>query len=327
MNRDFRDSCDFYDFRRNHHGNHGNRDSDNRRKNLRLRARVLRAIRDFFDGRGYLEVTTPCRVPAPAPERHIDPVSADGWFLHTSPELWMKRLLAAGYPRIHQMGPCFRGAERGDRHLPEFTLLEWYAAGADYRDLMAECEALIRTVAEAAGIGNRIRRGEAAVALDAPWDRMTVREAFRRYADISAEAALEADRFDEIMAFEIEPRLGRERPLFLHDYPAPCAALARRRADDPDTAERFELYIAGIELCNGFSELTDPAEQRARFSADREARRRAGRSVGPMPERFLDDLARMPEAAGNALGVDRLVMLLAGADRIDDVVAFAPEEL
>lgn len=298
-----------------------------RQNNLRLRARILRAIRAFFDGRGYLEVVTPCRVPAPAPELHIDPVSADGWFLHTSPELWMKRLLAEGFGRIYQMGPVFRGRERGDRHLPEFTLLEWYAAGADYRNLMDECEALVRDVAAAAGIGERLRWGGAKVSLAPPWDRLTVREAFRRYAEVSADAALETDRFDEILAFEIEPRLGRERPVFLCDYPAPCAALARRRPDDPETAERFELYIAGLELCNAFSELTDPDEQRARFAADREARKRAGRPVGPMPERFLDSLAHMPAAAGNALGVDRLTMLMAGAERIDDVVAFPPEIL
>ncbi|MFP4030093.1 MAG: EF-P lysine aminoacylase EpmA [Desulfococcaceae bacterium] len=295
--------------------------------NLRLRARILRAIRAFFDGRGYLEVTTPCRVPAPAPELHIDPIAADGWFLHASPELWMKRLLAEGFDRIYQMGPVFRGSERGDRHLPEFTLLEWYAAGADYRDLMDECEALVGHVAMAAETGDRLRWGGAEVSLAPPWDRLTVRDAFRRYTNVSAEAALETDRFDEILAFEIEPRLGRERPVFLHDYPAPCAALARRRADDPDTAERFELYIAGLELCNAFSELTDPEEQRARFSADRDARKRAGRPVGPMPERFLDALAHMPAAAGNALGVDRLAMLMAGAERIDDVVAFPPEIL
>jgi lysyl-tRNA synthetase class 2 len=309
-------------------GPHGKAPGSTRRHhNLRLRARILRAIRGFFDGRGYLEATTPCRVPAPAPELHIDPISAEGWFLHTSPELWMKRLLAEGFDRIYQMGPVFRGRERGDRHLPEFTLLEWYAAGADYRDLMTECEALVGAVADSAGIGERLRWGEAEVSLAPPWDRLTVREAFRRYAEVSADAALETDRFDEILAFEIEPRLGRERPVFLYDYPAPCAALARRKANDPDTAERFELYIAGLELCNAFSELTDPGEQRARFAADREARKRAGRPVGPMPERFLDALAQMPAAAGNALGVDRLAMLMAGAERIDDVVAFSPETL
>lgn len=272
-------------------------------------------------------MTTPCRVPAPAPELHIDPVPADGWFLHTSPELWMKRLLVEGFERIYQMGPVFRGRERGDRHLPEFTLLEWYDAGADYRDLMDECEALVNAVATAAGVGDRLCWGGATVSLVPPWERLTVRDAFRRYTDVSAEAALETDRFDEMMAFEIEPRLGRERPVFLYDYPAPCAALARRRSDDPDTAERFELYIAGVELCNAFSELTDPDEQRARFAADRAARKRAGRPVGSMPERFLDALAHMPPAAGNALGVDRLVMLMAGADRIDNVVAFPPETL
>jgi lysyl-tRNA synthetase class 2 len=290
-----------------------------RGENLWLRARVVQAIRAFFVGRGYLEVETPHRIPAPAPEAHIDAVGSEGWYLHTSPELCMKRLLADGHPRLFQLCRCFRKGERGRRHLPEFTMLEWYRAGADYRDLMAETEELVGEVAATCG--------GLEADLSRPWERLAVAEAFARFTATTAEAALADGSFDERVAFEIEPRLGLGRPVFLCDYPAPLAALARKKPEDPSLAERFELYIAGLELANGFSELTDPAEQRRRFAGEREARSRSGKDPYPMPEPFLSDLARMPEAAGIALGVDRLVMLLAGAESIDEVVAFAPEEL
>jgi lysyl-tRNA synthetase class 2 len=156
---------------------------------------------------------------------------------------------------------------------------------------------------------------------------LAVAAAFERYGSLSMADALAAGRFDEIMGLEIEPRLGRPRPQFLQDYPAVQGALARLRPDKPWVAERFELYIAGLELCNAFSELNDPAQQRQRFETEMAARRAAGREVGPMPEKFLAALGAMPEAAGNALGVDRLVMLLTDRARIDDVVAFTPEEL
>jgi len=282
---------------------------------LEQRARILQGIRAFFVERGFLEVETPHRVPANAPEPHLDAAPAGDGYLHTSPELAMKRLLAAGYPRIFQLCRCWREGERGRRHLPEFTMLEWYRAGADYRALMEDCEELFGAV----GLDGGTMR---------PWPRISVAEAFRRWAGASPEAALAEGTFDELVAFRVEPRLASlGTPVFLLDYPAACAALARRKPGRPELAERFELYAGGLELANGFSELTDPVEQHARFDADRESRRRAGKDPYPLPEPFLRDLAHLPPSAGIALGVDRLVMLLTGAEAIDEVVAFAPEDL
>jgi lysyl-tRNA synthetase class 2 len=239
----------------------------------------------------------------------------------------MKRLLAAGYQRIFQICRCFRREERGGRHLPEFTLLEWYTANADYRHMMAQTEALVRYAALEVNGARALAFQGGIVDMAAPFDRITVAEAFARWAGGTPEDALAAGRFDELMGLEIEPRLGWQRPAFLHDYPAACAALARLRADRPSVAERFELYIGGIELCNGFSELTAADEQRRRFEAERDLRRQNGRILPPMPEPFLAALADMPPAAGNALGIDRLAMLLADTTVIDDVSAFVPEEL
>ena len=224
---------------------------------LKLRAAMIRAIRRFFLDQDFLEIETPLRIPAPAPESHIDAVASGEWFLQTSPELCMKRLLAAGYPKIFQICKCFRAGERGDRHLPEFTMLEWYRAGTDYRTLMDDCEALIARVAGELGLGDAVSRQGGRIGLAPPWERITVREAFARYAGVSVEEALRRDRFDEIMVCAIEPHLGMERPVFLYEYPAALGALARVKAEDPEVAERFELYIAGLELANAFSELTD----------------------------------------------------------------------
>ncbi|GAB4279774.1 MAG: EF-P lysine aminoacylase EpmA [Deferrisomatales bacterium] len=299
-----------------------------KRSALHLRARILQAIRAFFVERGFLEVETPVRIPAPAPEEHIDAVPSGSWWLQTSPELCMKRLLAAGYPRVFQLARCFREGERGRWHLPEFTLLEWYRAGVDYGALMEDCEALLAAVAEAVGGVTPAGREGRPVSLAAPWPRLTVEEAFRRFAGLSAAAALDAGRFDELLVERVEPELARlATPVFLVDYPARLAALARRKPDREEVAERFELYAGGLELANAFSELTDPAEQRARFAAERARRRAQGRPDYPWPEPFLRDLAHLPPSAGIALGVDRLVGLYAGARRIDEVVAFAPEDL
>lgn len=297
------------------------------RRNLILRAKILQAVRLFFIQNDYLEVETPIRIPAPAPETHIDAQEAEGWFLHTSPELCMKRLLSAGYPRIFQICRCFRKHERGRRHLTEFTLLEWYTAGHTYLDMMVQCEKLIQFVAEAVGQFVSIDYKDRPILLSSPWDRMTVSEAFGRFSRTSMKEALAQDRFDEIMAIEIEPCIGNNRPVFLYDYPASCGALARLKPDNPSVAERFELYIAGLELCNAFTELTDPVEQRKRFEEERRLRRQAGKIEYPMPESFLSALEDMPAASGNALGMDRLILLLTGANSIDDVVAFIPEEL
>lgn len=294
---------------------------------LHLRARVLQAIRAFFASAGYLEVETPVRIPCPAPEAHIDPEPAGASFLQTSPELCMKRLLAAGYPRLYQLCRCFRRGERGRRHLPEFTLLEWYTAHRDYRHMMAQTEALVKQAARSLGRSGLLNFQGRSIDLDRPFECLSTDEAFREFAGTTPEAALAAGRFDEIVGLEIEPRLGWERPVFLYDYPAPCAALARLKPGRSDRAERFELYVGGLELCNGFSELNDALEQRKRFEEELEVRRRAGRPATALPERFLRDLERMPPATGNALGVDRLVMLLADTVDIDEVTAFVPEEL
>ncbi len=297
------------------------------RKNLEKRALVIRSARTFFIDNGYLEVDTPNRIPAPAPEAHIDAQRSGSWYLHPSPELCMKRLLAAGYPRIFQICKCYRRGERGRRHLPELTMLEWYAAGSTYGQLMTECEKLIGHIARQTGADERFRYRGADIDLTTPWERMTVEAAFDRYASMPLASALEQDRFDEILALEIEDRLGKSRPLFLTDYPAACGALARRKPENQQLVERFELYIGGLELCNAFGELTDPQEQLLRFEREQSQRLDAGKPIYPMPARFLRALEDMPEASGNALGIDRLVMLFADTDCIDDVVAFTPEEL
>lgn len=294
---------------------------------LWFRARVVHAIRAFFVAGGYLEVETPVRLPVPAPEAHIDAVPSGGWWLQTSPELCMKRLLARGYSKLFQLCRCFRDGERGRLHLPEFTLLEWYRAGAGYGELMDETQALVGAVSRAVGAPDRLCFRGREVNWAEPWDRLTVRDAFSRFTCVTADQAVAAGTFDEVLALEIEPHLGCGRPLVLYDYPAPLAALSRRKPDDPSTAERFEVYLAGVELANGFTELTDPAEQRLRFEHERKDRLRAGKADYGSPEPFLVELERMPPAAGIALGVDRLVLLLAGAESLDEVVAFPPEAL
>lgn len=294
-----------------------------KRPALEARARILQTIRAFFVARDYLEVETPHRIPANAPEGYIDAVPCGEWFLHTSPELCMKRLLAAGFPRLFQLCRCWREGERGSRHLPEFTMLEWYRSGCDYHQLMAECEELLRALVPSGVLQWQGERLD----LSPPWERLTVAEAFARYGSISLQQALDTDRFDHCLVQEIEPQLGRTTPTFLIEYPAELAALARKKPGDPTVAERFELYLCGLELANAFSELTDPGEQRQRFAAEEAARRAAGKPPYPSPEPFLTELAAMPEAAGIALGIDRLVMLLTNAVRIDDVVTFTPELL
>lgn len=301
----------------------GNWQLAKRRPALEARARIVQTIRAFFIAQEFLEVETPHRIPVNAPELHIDAEGSGAWSLHTSPELCMKRLLAAGYPRLFQICRVWRADERGSRHLPEFTLLEWYRSEADYFQLMDDCEELLRVLVPA-GV---LKVGGREIALAGPWQRLSVAEAFAAYASRSLEQALATDRFDEILTSEVEPCLGLERPTFLYDYPAQLAALARRKAAEPELAERFELYIAGIEVANAFSELTDPVEQRQRFIAAEGARRAQGKEPLPLPEKFLAELVNLPSSAGIALGVDRLVMLLTDAATIDDVIAFSPEDL
>jgi lysyl-tRNA synthetase class 2 len=304
-----------------------NRPLAGRRTTLLARAHIIQQIRKFFITGGYLEVETPLRIPAPAPESHIDAVPADGWFLQTSPELCMKRLLAAGFDRVFQICRCWRSGERGSFHLPEFTMLEWYRSETDYLGLMDNCEELVRSVVSGLGLDGRIAYRGRTLDINGAWERISVREAYHRFGGISMEQAMAEDLFDEVMVDAIEPMLGLDRPAFIYDYPAERGALARLKKDDPSVAERFELYIGGVEIANAFSELIDAEEQRARFVQEASYRASAGKVPYPSPEKFLAELPRMPASAGIALGVDRLVMVLLGKEAIDDVVAFTPEEL
>lgn len=295
----------------------------NRRRNLEVRSRVLQSIRRFFVDHGFTEVETPVRIPAPALEAHIDAEPSGRMYLRTSPELHMKRLLAEGMDRVFQVGPCFRAGERGARHSPEFTMLEWYRANADYRHVLADTKALISAVfAEAAG-SHRIEYGGRTIEVMPLWDCLSVRDAFLQHAGWDVLAAFDADRFDFDLVNKVEPALPADRPAVLIDYPVQQAALARPKAADPRAAERWELYIGGLEIANAFSELTDPVEQRRRFVQCAEERRAGGHPVYPLDEDFLQALERgLPPCAGVALGVDRLVMLAAGADSIDEVRSF-----
>lgn len=294
-------------------------DSIPSRECLRVRGGVLRACREFFWSAGFIEVETPVRVAAPAPELHIDAPRSGAYWLRTSPELHMKRLLAAGHTRIFQIGPCFREGERGLRHNPEFTMLEWYRAQADYRDILRDTQELLRHVVRRITGADRIACGAGAVDVSPPWHVFTVREAFLTYAGWDPVAAYDADRFDLDLVNCVEPALPRDRPCVLTNYPAAAAALARLKPDDPSVAERWEVYIRGLELANAYSELTDAVIQRERFMACNAARRAAGREAYPLDEAFLAALPRLPPCGGIALGVDRLAMLLANVGDIGEV--------
>jgi elongation factor P--(R)-beta-lysine ligase len=320
----------------------------------RARARLATAVRAFLASRGYEEVETPCLVPAPGMEPHLDafeaPFVPEGGgtarplWLHTSPEYAMKRLLADGFERIFQLARVFRNGEVSATHNPEFTMLEFYRTGTGYRGIMEDLEALVAEVARALCGGTRLARGGREVEVAPPFDRLTVAEAFaaRAGVDLGAcggdgarlRAAARArglnagpdgegfeDAFFRVFLQAVEPGLGFPRPVYLTDWPAPLAALARLEPGGR-WAERFELYLAGLELANGFSELDDAAEQRRRLEAEREERRRLGRPVYPLDERFLEAVGRMPRAGGVAVGLDRLLMILLGAASIDEVLLF-----
>ena len=322
---------------------------------LEARGAALRAVRRYFEAEGFAEVDTPALQISPGLELHLrafattldEPgAGARPFFLHTSPEFTMKKLLAAGVPKLFQLAHAFRNGERGATHHPEFTLLEWYRAGATYLDLMTDCERLLTAVLEAVGQPQFSWQGRTADPRQ-PWRRETVAGLFadRCGIDILATApeperpSLELlaaaaqplgiaphpgddwdDLFFRIFLERIEPTLGIGAPAILADYPIAMAALARAKPDDPRVAERFEVYVGGLELANGFSELTDPVEQRRRFERDGARKRARYGETYPIDDDFLAALGAMPSSAGIALGFDRLVMLAAGATRIDDVL-------
>ena len=292
-------------------------------KRLQIRAAFFQAVRRFFEERDFLEVDTPIRHPLVIPEQHILHIPSSSSFLQSSPELYMKRLLAlSGCEKIFQICHCFRHEERGRIHLEEFMMLEWYTKRADYTQLMKDCEGLIRFLAA------HLDGHQFPVDVDQPWEYLTVADAFAQHSSMSAAEALERDCFDEVLVEDIEPQLGKKQPTILYDYPLALASLARPKHGAPALAERFELYVGGVELANGFSELTDASAQRKRFQEEYVAMAANGsRQPGTMPEKFLAALEEIDEAAGIAMGLDRLLMLFMGAKSVGDVVSFAPEEL
>lgn len=320
---------------------------ERRRPYLEARGHVLRSVRTMFAARGFVEVDTPALQKSPGLEPHLKAFATTldrpgersaPRFLHTSPEFAMKKLLVAGLPRIFQLAHCFRNGEYGATHHPEFTMLEWYRAGAFYLDLIEDCQALLR----AAGPALFTWQGRVCDP-HAAWERLSVAEAFARHCGIDilataenvaalAEAALPLgivphdgdsweDLFFRIFLAAIEPKLGIGAPTVLYEYPVAMAALARAKPGDPRLCERFELYACGLELANAFGELTDAAEQRRRFAADQAKKRALYGEAYPVDEDFLAALEfGLPQSAGIALGFDRLVMLAAGASHIEDVL-------
>jgi len=317
---------------------------------LKARVKIAAAVRHFFASEGFAEVETAALQVSGGNEAHIsafgvellDSAGAAGrLYLHTSPEFSCKKLLAAGEERIFTLARVFRNRERGPLHHPEFTMLEWYRVGEPTLRLMEDCAGLLAVAAQAAGAQDFSWRGRAADPFAEP-ELVTVTQAFGEYANIDLPAALGdrealaraaardgirvapddswSDLFSKILTEKVEHRLGRERPTILCDYPLSEAALARPSVDDPRFADRFELYLCGVEIANGFAELTDPAEQRRRFEAQMAEKRRIYGEAYPIDEDFLAALAQMPPASGIALGFDRLVMLAAGAERIEQVL-------
>ena len=319
---------------------------------LAARAAITRNLRSWFESRGFTEVETGILQVSPGNETHLHAPRTElvrpggehvSRFLRTSPEFACKKLLAAGETRIFEFARVFRDRERGDVHLPEFTMLEWYRANAPYEEIMADCVTLIAHAAQATGIGSFSFRGKACDPHAEP-ELLTVATAFERYAGIDLLATIDSgegdrmalaeaaagkvrlaeddswsDIFSKVLVEHIEPRLGVGRLTVLFEYPAPEAALARVKSSDPRVAERFEVYACGVELANGFGELTDANEQRRRFELAMDEKERRYGERYPLDEDFLAALANMPEACGVALGFDRLVMLASGALRIDQV--------
>ncbi|WP_448032223.1 EF-P lysine aminoacylase EpmA [Bradyrhizobium liaoningense] len=330
-----------------------------RRPFLQARGAVTGALRAFFAEQGFMEVETSVLQVSPGNETHLhaprtEVMRPDGSrarrYLRTSPEFACKKLLSAGETRIFEFARVFRDRERGDLHLPEFTMLEWYRAGAPYDAIMADCVVVIALAAQATGIGTFSFRGRTADPFAEP-ELLTVAGAFERFAGIDLlstisggegnRAALAAaaggkvrvaeddtwsDIFSKVLVEHVEPHLGQGRLTILFEYPSPEAALARVKADDPGVAERFEVYACGVELANGFGELTDADEQRKRFTESMAEKQRRYGEAYPLDEDFLAAVAAMPEASGVALGFDRLVMLASGATRIDQVVWTPPAD-
>lgn len=294
---------------------------------LVARQAMMDAARSFLKSRDYLEVETPVRVPTPALEDYIDAEPSGDRYLRTSPELHMKRLLAAGYEKIFQLGPCFRKEEHGTLHHSEFCMLEWYRLHVDYRGILAETVELVRYVSRLTCGSTVIHlRKSGTVDLGAEWEQLTVDEAFARYAECTVDQALDAGAFEQVLVERVEPNLGQGRPAVLMDYPASGGGFVQTKPDCPGREERWELYIGGLEIANACSELTDYDQQKKRFEATARLRRAENREVYPLDPDFMQALEQgLSPCAGIAVGMDRLLMVLKDLDAISDAVPFPPE--
>ncbi len=292
--------------------------------NLKKRALIYKFIRKFFEDRGFLEVETPVRVPVIAPEAYIMPFESESWFLSTSPELHMKRMLAAGYKKLFQFSRCFRKGEQGRLHNPEFTMLEWYCVNAGYMVIIQHIEDLVSYLAKEMGL-RKIKYGNSDFDISTPWSRMTVRDAYLKFAGWDPTMQPDPLRFDIDMAEKVIPGLSKDHPTVLLDYPSFAAALARIKPDNPAVTERAEVFFGELELANVYSELVDADEQKKRFvEAIGQIEKEQGKKM-QMPDKFIEALPFIPECGGVALGIDRLVMLLCNAASIDEVMPFTAD--
>ena len=296
---------------------------------LPARASLLRALRTTLDTAGFIEVETPVRIPAPANEPYIIPPPSGNAFLRASPELQMKRLLALGFEKIYQLGPCFRADERGNKHNPEFTMLEWYRPGFDLEALAAELSDLLTTVYGQSQNLTYYSYSKAFIDYVGIHPLTASLETIKAAAEKNALGGLDLgeDRqgwLDVLFSHLVEPNLGYQSPTLITDYPPATAALAKVETDEQgnEVAKRFELYINGIEIANAYDELADGAALQARFEADNEERARRGLPIMPIDERLVAACDHLPACSGIALGIDRLLMVVTGAKSIDEVIGF-----
>jgi lysyl-tRNA synthetase class 2 len=297
-----------------------------RKEILISRHLILKGIRQWFFSEGFVEIQPPVVSRTPLPESSVDLFEIEDGrrpsYLLPSPELYLKPLLSLGLERFFSVGPAFRRGERGRHHLPQFTILEWYRANSDYSSLMKDCQALISSAFKALqnppGDLSINYNGGRLIDLEPPYEIMTVEEAFEKFAGWNPVYEKNEQRFEEDLVSKVEPALSKIGAVFLKDFPSWAASLSKLKETDSNVCERVELYIAGLELANGFSELLDPEEQRARFEAENRKRHSLGMKILPAPAEFLSALERCPPSAGMALGIDRLVMLLTGASGISE---------
>jgi len=319
------------------------------RKILKIREEIIDAIRQFFKSHGFIEVETPLLVPYPDPSPfnevfEVSPVLGKRGFLTPSPEFFMKKLLAFGSGNIFQICKAFRDPpELSPLHNPEFTILEWYRVNANYQDIMTDCENLLNFISQTTPISPI-----PPISLTPPWLRLSIKESFQKYANVNLDEFLDPQKaqqicqekgyqvsenstweqlYHQIFLNEIEPKLPKDKPLILYDYPAPLAALARLKPTNPRYAERFEFYLAGLEIGNGYSELTDPQEQEKRLKQDIEARKSLGMRLFPHDKDFVKAIGNLPSCGGIAVGVDRLIMVLTGAKTINEVLSFPAQKI